>query len=56
MEKFNEGVIFPELYNVEMIKEKGYFGRVHAIALDTINKLWIGEADPDWEGTVEIFQ
>tara|TARA_B000000609_G_C24180452_1_gene357735 strand:+ start:830 stop:2437 length:1608 start_codon:yes stop_codon:yes gene_type:complete len=56
LEKFNEGVIFPELYNVEMIKEKGYFGRVHAIALDTINKLWIGEADPDWEGTVEIFQ
>ena len=23
LEKFNEGVIFPELYNVEMIKRKG---------------------------------
>lgn len=27
------------------------FGRVHAVALDTIAKRWKGAADPDWEGT-----
>ena len=30
----------------------GYFGRVHAIALDSINRRWIGAADKDWEGSV----
>ena len=30
------------------------FGRVHAVALDSINNKWIGAADPDWEGTTEI--
>ena len=32
------------------------FGRVHAVALDSINQKWIGAADPDWEGTVEYYQ
>jgi len=36
-----------------MIDQKARFGRVHAVAYDSINKLWIGAADPDWEGTVE---
>ncbi len=33
------------------ITEPARFGRVHAIALDTLNQRWIGAADPDWEGT-----
>lgn len=33
------------------IEEPARFGRVHAIALDTIKQQWIGAADPDWEGT-----
>ena len=32
------------------------FGRIHAVALDSINQKWIGAADPDWEGTVECYQ
>ena len=39
--------------NIKFINEKARFGRIHAIAMDTINNCWIGEADPDWEGTVE---
>ena len=31
------------------------FGRVHAVALDSINEKWIGASDPDWEGTVESY-
>ena len=31
------------------------FGRIHAVALDSINQKWIGAADPDWEGTVESY-
>tara|TARA_Y100000385_G_scaffold30206_2_gene28436 strand:+ start:3588 stop:5186 length:1599 start_codon:yes stop_codon:yes gene_type:complete len=42
-----------ESYPVKMIDEKARFGRVHAIAYDSISKSWIGAADPDWEGTVE---
>ena len=40
-------------YPFKMIDEKARFGRVHAIAYDSISKSWIGAADPDWEGTVE---
>jgi len=40
-------------FNIKFINEKARFGRIHAIAMDTINNCWIGEADPDWEGTVE---
>ena len=38
--------------NIEKISYKGAFGRVHAVALDSINSKWIGSADPDWEGSV----
>ena len=41
------------LYPIKMIPQKARFGRVHAVALDTISGTWIGAADPDWEGTVE---
>ena len=41
------------LYPIKMISQKARFGRVHAVALDTISGSWIGAADPDWEGTVE---
>ena len=26
------------------------------LLLDTINNSWIGAADPDWEGTVTIYE
>ena len=45
----------PTSYPVKMIDQKARFGRVHAIAYDSINKSWIGAADPDWEGTVENY-
>ena len=47
--------LFPTMYNVERIPHKAYFGRVHAVALDSLKKLWIGSADPDWEGTVSSY-
>ena len=31
------------------------FGRVHAVQYDTIKKIIIGAADPDWEGSVKTF-
>ena len=40
----------------KMIDGIARFGRVHAVALDSINDKWIGAADPDWEGTTEINQ
>ena len=43
-------------YPVKMIDQKARFGRVHAVAYDSINKLWVGAADPDWEGSVENYQ
>jgi hypothetical protein len=43
------------MYNVERIPHKAYFGRVHAVALDSLKKLWTGSADPDWEGTVSSY-
>lgn len=42
-------------YPFKMIDEKARFGRVHAIAYDSISKSWVGAADPDWEGTVENY-
>ena len=45
----------PTSYPVKMIDQRARFGRVHAIAYDSINKSWIGAADPDWEGTVENY-
>ena len=47
--------LFPNRYNVERIPHKAYFGRVHAVALDSLKKLWVGSADPDWEGTVSSY-
>ena len=41
---------------IKFINQKASFGRVHAISFDSINKKWIGAADPDWEGTVEIVE
>ena len=38
----------------KMVDGIARFGRVHAVALDSINNKWIGAADPDWEGTTEI--
>ena len=43
-------------HQIEKIKSEGYFGRVHAVAYDSINKSWIGSADPDWEGSVIYFK
>ena len=47
--------INPLSYPIKMIDQKARFGRVHAVALDTLTNSWIGAADPDWEGTVEYF-
>ena len=54
--RFNDYQIYSESQNVERIRAEAYFGRVHAIALDTINNRWIGSADPDWEGSVSDFE
>lgn len=40
----------------KLLTQQGRFGRVHAIALDTLHGAWIGAADPDWEGTVAEFK
>ncbi|WP_127018697.1 gamma-glutamyltransferase family protein [Flagellimonas beolgyonensis] len=40
-------------YLLEEIDQRGRFGRVHAVMMDTITGQWIGAADPDWEGTSE---
>jgi gamma-glutamyltranspeptidase/glutathione hydrolase len=44
--------IDPKLKPVKLIDLKARFGRIHAVALDTIANQWIGVADPDWEGNV----
>ena len=54
--RFNDYEIYSESQNVERIRAEAYFGRVHAVALDTINKKWKGSADPDWEGSVSDFK
>lgn len=46
----------PDMEPVKLINRKASFGRVHAISYDSINNKWLGAADPDWEGTVEIFK
>ena len=40
----------------KLINSVARFGRVHAVAIDSVNKKWIGASDPDWEGTVEIHE
>ena len=42
--------------NIKRVELKGYFGRVHAIALDSLNNRWIGAADKDWEGSVSSYE
>ena len=56
IDRFNDDIYYPEFFNVEKIRQEGYFGRVHAVALDTLNNKWIGAADPDWEGSVSEFE
>ena len=56
IDTFNDDIYYPEIFNVEKIRQEGYFGRVHAVALDTLNNKRIGAADPDWEGTVSEFE
>ena len=53
---FNDSDIYIKSKNIERIVDIGYFGRVHAIALDSINRRWIGAADKDWEGSVSNFE
>ena len=53
---FNDSDIYIKSKNIERIVDMGYFGRVHAIALDSINRRWIGAADKDWEGSVSNFE
>ena len=44
------------VYEIEKVPYVWDFGRIHAIALDSINNKWIGSSDPDWEGTVKVFK
>ena len=37
--------------DVTEIAQSGAFGRVHGIQFDPETEIWIGAADPDWEGT-----
>jgi hypothetical protein len=39
----------------KLIPNRGRFGRVHAVKYDTLSKSFIGAADPDWEGSVEVY-
>ena len=54
--RFNDYEIYSESQNVEWVRAEAFFGRVHAVALDTINNKWLGSADPDWEGSVSDFK
>ena len=40
-------------FEVEPSSSRGSFGRIHAIGYDAVGGLWIGVADPDWEGSAE---
>ncbi|MDA7602794.1 gamma-glutamyltransferase [Flavobacteriaceae bacterium] len=53
---FNDSEIYLKSNNIERVERKGYFGRVHAIALDSLNNRWIGAADKDWEGSVSSYE
>ncbi|MEM6632780.1 MAG: gamma-glutamyltransferase, partial [Bacteroidota bacterium] len=44
-----EGYGFP----IKQMKLPGRFGRVHAVQFDPVKGVWIGAADPDWEGAVD---
>lgn len=36
---------------INAVARSGAFGRVHGIQYDAATKMWIGAADPDWEGS-----
>lgn len=38
-------------FEVEPVPRTGAFGRIHGIQRDAARGVWIGVADPDWEGT-----
>ncbi len=40
-------------FEVEPSRRRGAFGRIHAVAYDAATGMWIGVADPDWEGSAE---
>lgn len=35
---------------IETVERSGAFGRVHGVQFDARSGIWIGAADPDWEG------
>ncbi len=39
-------------FPIKVLDTKARFGRVHAVHYDAERKIWIGGADPDWEGAV----
>lgn len=41
-------------FTVKEIPDQGKFGRVHAVYYDAEKKVWIGAADPDWEGAAGV--
>ncbi len=41
--------------NYKFVPNRARFGRVHAVKYDFINYKFVGAADPDWEGSVEVF-
>ncbi|UCC26652.1 MAG: gamma-glutamyltransferase [Gemmatimonadales bacterium] len=41
-------------YQVEVVERTGAFGRVHAVRWNGSERLWVGAADPDWEGAVAV--
>ena len=53
---FNDSEIYLKSNNIERVERKAFFGRVHAIALDSLNNRWIGAADRDWEGSVSDYE
>ena len=40
-------------FNVQPLGRRGEFGRVHAIGFDPVAGVWLGAADPDWEGSAQ---
>jgi len=36
---------------IREVPRSGAFGRVHGLQYDPETGLWIGAADPDWEGS-----
>ena len=37
-------------FAVETVERSGAFGRIHAVFWDAARGVWVGAADPDWEG------